>query len=127
MREIKFRAWNKFGKFMLQWDDFVNYEKDQQAIVGDKYRIFNDGEFVLQQYTEMRDVNENEIYEGDIISDWVDADGRLVQSKMKVYWCNKSAAWKLDYSFEQDSSSGVLLSEELERFLYEITGNIYEK
>lgn len=36
-------------------------------------------------------------------------------------------ARKLDSSFNQDETNGDLLSDELESFGYEITGNVYQR
>jgi hypothetical protein len=79
----------------------------------------------LGEFTGFKDNKGVDIYEGDILSDWNDVDGVSVQSKMQVYWCEKTGAWKLDHSFNQDKSSGDLLCEELSDFSYEITGNIH--
>ena len=46
---------------------------------------------------------------------------------MQVYWCEIDGSWKLDHSMKQDKSNGDLLSEELSSFVYEITGNIYQR
>ena len=54
-REIKFRAWNKAGKIMLNWDTI-------------KYQL-NNQHFELMQFTGLHDKNGKEIYEGDIVHD----------------------------------------------------------
>ena len=64
MREIKFRAWNTRRKEMEMIDDMYWFEENQCHHNGDN-------DYVIQQYTGLKDKNEKEIYEGDIIQ-WVE-------------------------------------------------------
>ena len=118
MRKIKFRAWDESQKYMA-----IQGTPDLETI---QSFFFHFGGCQLMQFTGLYDKNGIEIYEGDILSDWNEVDGKQVQSFLQVFWCSDKGAWKLDNSFEQDKTSGDLLSEELIGFSYEITGNIYE-
>jgi len=117
-REIKFRAWTKD-----HWinDGMINDYQDTIYVESNGW-----DEFPIMQYTGFKDKNGKEIYDGDIIGDWTDVDGKMEQSKQTVYFDEMLGGWMLDNSLKQDRSLAYSLHAELQDFEYEIIGNIYE-
>ena len=111
MREIKFRAWDKLNKEMFNVES-INFQERRVYKDTVSYRKFNDIE--LMQYTELKDKNGKEIYEGDIVT--------LHNSKYKVIFNSKEARFVLkDAFFEMDIPFTNSNNERME-----IVGNIYE-
>lgn len=118
-REIKFRAFSKETGKMMHWD-FINSVKNL-------HKLLSLNHVEVMQFTGFYDKNYNEIYEGDIVSDWTDTGEGMKQSHQQIFWCSKIGEWRLDSSFHQDKTFSDSLWQMLHDYECEITGNIYEK
>ena len=115
-REIKFRAWNKVAQFMMGRDEFIWYEYDQMKDFWfDDYRIFNDNEFVLMQYTGVQDKNKKDLYEWDLVKSNVNWKLYEIRRLNNHFYCG-FVPRAIDWSNEN-------LSFEHE---FVIVGNVYE-
>lgn len=79
MREIRFRAWNKYSKTMYYTLD-VGVEGNMDLLdfsgIGDSYE--------LMQYTGLKDKNGKEIWEGDIVKYWLFPEATPTQWVIKI-------------------------------------------
>lgn len=134
MREIKFRAWVKNE---YDGDDLVEYmEKDASCFVN-PFEDHEDGEIILMQYTGLKDKNDVEIYEGDILK-FEDCGEEGYEYKDGFDFTNMATVCFSDGRFEltnfQSDNSAVLEDmhgNDHETFilnfgLAEVIGNIYE-
>ena len=69
-REIKFRIWDHEKKQFLTYPCYVNHLDGNEFMCFDRYFTVSEERCVLQQYTGRQDVNDKDIYEGDIV--WLD-------------------------------------------------------
>lgn len=108
MREIKFRAWyEKFNEMYIVKG--IDLQKEIAYFDKYNYRSFYDIE--LMQYTGLKDKNEKEIYEGDILSD------RYNEEYYKVVFENGSFRAEFrEYSLDLIEVAHIC----------EVVGNIYE-
>ena len=121
MREIKFRVWVKEKKtiFEVVLIDYVSKKVTYLLErVGHLLSIrdakFNDVE--LMQYTGLKDKNNKEIYEGDILSDGND------EKPYKIIFENGSFRAEFKGDFEEYSFDLI----DVVAQGYEVVGNIYE-
>lgn len=66
MRNIKFRVWNKNRKMFII-DGMTPKEIQDDAMQSAELPMMTDEDCVWQQYTGLKDKNDQEIYEGDIV------------------------------------------------------------
>lgn len=65
MREIKFRSWDKEHKVM-DFNPIVYKEKYLMRMGNEIWGP--DDDYILMQYTGLKDANDKEIYEGDVVA-----------------------------------------------------------
>jgi len=121
--EIKFRRWDKeFGE--------MEYQYDLEALGG----IFSDAhhnpdQYELMQYIGIRDKNDKEIYEGDVVAD-VGEDEPCIH---KIIWDEDKLSWNLETRLDEEGNFGQGIYDDLydgvknrKTEYFEIIGNIYE-
>lgn len=89
MREIKFRAWNKKSKNYLYEPQYTNFWLDMDG--------FDDGRFIFEQYTGLKDKNEKPIFEGDIVKVWQLEDGFEFSKPVVVEWQEETSSFHPGY------------------------------
>lgn len=130
MREIKFRAWESLTSTLWQPHEievkFINDSHHVTVPRGDGYATYHQFEnspnpLILMQYTGLKDKNEAEIYEGDILRN---VDNPFVDKlPFKVEWNEYYGAWfwrSLEGEFGTDHFYQSIASD------CEVIGNIYE-
>ena len=116
MREIKFRAWHKEKKIMgeVLGIDILHKEIFFSNEDVDCYGHIDFKDIELMQYTGLKDKNNKEIYEGDIVT--------LHNNKYKVIFNTEEARFVLrDDEFEMNIPFTNNNNERME-----VLGNVYE-
>lgn len=117
MKEIKYKFWLNQTKKMT-------YEHTLRRVFEMGWVLTDD--MVALEFTGFKDCKQKEIYDGDILSDCIEVDGRMIQSKQQVFFCEKQGCWMIDESFKQDKSASCPLWIALRDYEYEVTGNVFE-
>lgn len=122
MREIKFRVWDKKFNMMLGFKSvYINFDEGKIEVTTDTLRyeeVYTDEieDFVLMQYTNLKDKNGKEIYEGDILKVKLD-DG---EANLYVKYTNGEYRVVNEGKWEDSLYAYMYFGD------VEIVGNIYE-
>jgi hypothetical protein len=115
-RQLKFRAWDKLAKKFTYPDK--GYQGHYVLTLNGQFQNLQNGsggnEYVVQQWTGLKDYESNNIYEGDIVR--YELDG--IVYTQTVEWCNNG--WEMIDA----RLYGTPLITNLPNF--EVVGNIFE-
>ena len=130
MREIKFKAWDKDCKRWTNYSIADDLPRFYDKHTG-RWKTDKEGErFVLMQYTGLKDKNDREIYEGDILISKASENPKDHKMWLVSY---QDGGFIIDYKHKPKDKrkrskceTEVLCEDNIWLYGMEVAGNIYE-
>ena len=126
-RDIKFRAWDKEAKaYFYNAEHTYDFGCMGQGGMAESFGevLDNPEYYIVEQFTGLKDKNNKEIFEGDIITETIDDGDTEVRQTYEVYWDEDLLLWAIrgvhgyDYNLHDE-----LWQTNMSR---EVIGNVHE-
>jgi uncharacterized phage protein (TIGR01671 family) len=127
-RKLKFRAWDKLNKSFIYSD--TGHQEHYILTLNGRFQNLQNGsggdEYVVQQFTGLKDKNGKDIYEGDMLNFSINNTVELGDADIMDYK-NQDVHYSEEYASFMFGEDGFTPLDRIIMTSIEVVGNIFEK